>query len=590
MARERQQPNDEQRRLLRITARMPLASVANLAPVLDLDEDKVRRMLGTLRRGGWVTSVVRGMTERRQHRWFLTRRAVDLLYVTDHQHPAPREEARASGLAAFHPEGELPEDYRERFALDHDHPAHLENQGSSPFATIPVEDESSGGADGPGHEHPPWTATSRGVEMSLRRLAMLEPVYRLAPDLIRSGRVNLPADDNAASREVRMTDFRLLRHGGFYHAVARYGPDLWTPFTYAGLHATERALRRKEQHRFWGVDGYSHEEDRYLRIGNRTFYEDPDQEVEPSGQVVVAVDSWARDLARNTLSGDTPTLFCTPDGQCTPAVELRPSRDLVSDPSGHPSVGRPENVGLWLRENPDMEAIDGLVAHRLFLTICQFPAMRASWLRETVGNSSGELSRHLKRFVDTGLVAVFDGRHYLSELGMRRAANMSRVLPSIIRSRHGAYLARWYREHEQHHNDGVNRLVARFAREGVAAVAGWRGEINVTGLTQVRPDLLVQVSQGTLGAGIHCIEFERRAVQPFQVEHKLGPYRRMAAAGRPLPLLMVCETARGRQNFRAAAGTLPMLTTTLELGLAGPVTGPVTVWSRGGVPAALHCR
>ena len=583
----RQPLNDQQRRLLRIAARMPLASVANLAPVLDLDEERVRRMLGALRRGGWVTSVVRGMTERRQHRWFLTRRAVDLLYVTDHQHPAPREEARAAGLAAFHPEGELPEDYRERFALDHDHPVHLESQGDSPFAGGDPAGENGDGAD---HEHPPWTATSRGIETSLRRLAMLEPVYKLAPDLIRSGRVNRPVDDTAASREVRMTDFRLLRHGGFYHAVARYGPDVWTPFTYAGMHAAERVLRRKEQHRFWGVDSYSHEEDRYLRIGNRTFYEDPDQEVEPSALVVVAVDSWARELARNTLSDSTPTLFCTPDGQCTPAVELRPSRDLVSDPAGHPTVGRPEQVGLWLRDNPDMEAIDGLAAHRLFLTICQFPAMRASWLNEIVGGSSGEVSRHLKRFVDTGLVAVFDGRHYLSELGMRRAANMSRVLPSIIRSRHGAYLDRWYREHEEHHNDGVNRLVVRFAREGVLAVAGWRGEVNVPGLTQVRPDLLVQVSQGTLGAGTHCIEFERRAVRPFQVEHKLGPYRRMAGAGRPLPLLMVCETARGRQNFRAAAGTLPMLTTTLELALAGPVTGPVTVWSRDGVPAALHCR
>ena len=579
--------NQEQRRLLKIAARMPLASVANLAPVLDLDEERVRRMLGALRRGGWVTSVVRGMTERRQHRWFLTRRAVDLLYTTDHQHPAPREEARAAGLAAFHPEGELPEDHRERFALDHDHPAHLEGQGGSPFAAGEPVDENG---EGPGHEHPPWSATSRGVEMSLRRLAMLEPVYRLAPDLIRSGRVNLPNDDNAASREARMSDFRLLRHGGFYHAVARYGEDLWTPFTYAGLHATERVLRRKEQHRFWGVDGYSHEEARYLRIGNRTFHEDPDQEVVPSALVVVAVDPWARDLARNTLSGNTPTLFCTPDGNCTPAVELRPSRDLVSDPAGHPSVGRPESAGLWLRENPDMEAIDGLAAHRLFLAICQFPAMRASWLREIVGNSSGEVSRHLGRFVQTGLVAVFDGRHYLSELGMRRAANMSRVLPSIIRSRHGAYLDRWYREHEERHNDGVNRLVVRFAREGVLAVAGWRGEVNVPGLTQVRPDLLVRVSQGTLGAGTHCIEFERRAVQPWQVEHKLGPYRRMAGAGRPLPLLMVCETARGRQNFQAAGGTLPMLTTTLDLALAGPVTGPVTVWSRDGIPAALHCR
>ena len=62
----RRQPlNDDERRLLRITARMPLASVANLAPVLGLDEEKVRRMLGHLRNGGWVTSVVRGMTVRR---------------------------------------------------------------------------------------------------------------------------------------------------------------------------------------------------------------------------------------------------------------------------------------------------------------------------------------------------------------------------------------------------------------------------------------------------------------------------------------------------------------------------------------------
>ena len=580
--------NEEQLRLLRITARMPLASVANLAPVLELEEERVRRMLGALRRDGWVTSLVRGMTERRQHRWFLTRRAVDLLYVTDHQHPAPREEARAEGLAAFHPEGELPEDYRERFALDHDHPAHLEGRGGSPFADGDTADEND---DGPDHEHPPWTATSRGIETSLRRLAMLEPVYRLAPDLIRSGRVSRPpAENTAASREVRMTDFRLLRRGGFYHAVARYGPDLWTPFTYAGLHATERSLRRKEQHRFWGVDCYSHEEDRYLRIGNRLFYEDPDQAVEPSAQIVVAVDAWARELARSTLSGSTPTLFCTPDGQCSEAVELRPSRDLVSDPSGHPTVGRPESAELWLRENPDMEAIDGRTAHRLFLTICQFPAMRASWLREIVGGSSGEGSRHLGRFVQTGLVAVFDGRHYLSELGMRRAANMSRVMPSVIRSRHGAYLDRWYREHEERHNDGVNRLVVRFAREGVGVVAGWRGEVNVPGLTQVRPDLLVQVSEGTLGAGTHYIEFERTAVRPDRVAEKLGPYRRMAAAGRALPLLMVCETALGRRNFRAAAGTLPMLTTTLERALAGPVTGPVTVWSRDGVPAALHCR
>ena len=57
----------------------------------------------------------------------------------------------------------------------------------------------------------------------------------------------------------------------------------------------------------------------------------------------------------------------------------------------------------------------------------------------------------------------------------------------------------------------------------------------------------------------------------------------------PLPLLVVSETARARRNFRAEARGLPMLKTTPERALAGPLTGPVTVWSVDGVPAALHC-
>ena len=146
--------------------------------------------------------------------------------------------------------------------------------------------------------------------------------------------------------------------------------------------------------------------------------------------------------------------------------------------------------------------------------------MRDSWLREIAGGPSTEVARHLGRFVDTGLVAVFDRRHYLSELGMKRAANMSRVLAGVIRRRHGAYLDRWYWQHEQTHNDGVNRLVVRFAREGVAAVAGWRGEVNVPGLTQVRPDLLVQVSEGPLGAGTHYIESNRSAINPDRTEEE----------------------------------------------------------------------
>ena len=155
----REQLNDEQRRLLRIVGRMSLASVANLACILGANEDRVRAMLGRLRSGGWVSSVLRGMTERRQHRFFLTSLAVDLLYATDHRHPSPREEARASGLAAFHPEGELPPDFQERFALDHDHPAHLEHQAGSPLRchrSYRIQRRRPGPRAPPVDRHLPW--------------------------------------------------------------------------------------------------------------------------------------------------------------------------------------------------------------------------------------------------------------------------------------------------------------------------------------------------------------------------------------------------------------------------------------------------
>ena len=86
------------------------------------------------------------------------------------------------GWPSFHPQGELPQDFQERFALDHDHPAHLEGQGGSPFNRW--SDTSRGYRHGDGtaaHEHPPWTATSRAWRCPCDRLAMLEPVYRLAP-------------------------------------------------------------------------------------------------------------------------------------------------------------------------------------------------------------------------------------------------------------------------------------------------------------------------------------------------------------------------------------------------------------------------
>lgn len=52
--------------------------------------------------------------------------------------------------------------------------------------------------------------------------------------------------------------------------MLRCGNDVWVPLTYAGMHATEKVLRRREQHPLWDVDSFS-QGGCHLCIGNRLF-------------------------------------------------------------------------------------------------------------------------------------------------------------------------------------------------------------------------------------------------------------------------------------------------------------------------------
>ena len=151
--------------------------------------------------------------------------------------------------------------------MDYDHPAHLEGQGDSPFAAGDPAAEQTGGEVG--NEHPPWTATSRGVETSLRRLDMLEPVYRLAPDLLRSGEGQLARRQcigHQGGQDDRLPFAQARRF------LSRHGP--LRPGRLDPIH-----LRRTPRHRagaaaqgaapLLGNGLLLHEEDRSLKISNR---------------------------------------------------------------------------------------------------------------------------------------------------------------------------------------------------------------------------------------------------------------------------------------------------------------------------------
>jgi len=538
------------RRLIRLIGRMPLASATNLAPIVGVGERRVRGRLGSLRRAGWLASMNVGMTEPQQARWFVARRAARELYTQD-------------GDAGGH------------------HPP------SSPFSDELGADRAAVS----GREQLPWTASSRGVRTNVRRLAALEMLYRFAFGLVRSGWLRVPLGDAAVPAEPAMTDFRLLRHGGWFHAVAHYGDRYWVTFTFVGLHATERSLRRKRAHRYWGLDAYSADHDAHERAADRVFYGDPIYEAVPSAQVILAADSWAAHLAEREFARHTRPLVCTPEGLWGDPVELRPSGDRVDDPVVPIEVGRAEYLKRWRAMNPDVVAITEPLVYAAFMAVAQFPAMRAGQLSRLLGASHRSINAALATLVEVGLIDRFNDHCYLTERGLHRAANVSRLLASALVRRHGAYLIPTFRNLQLRHDDGVNRLVLQFAAEGAAAFVGWRGEINVPGITQVRPDLVVLVTDGPLGSGAYCLEYERSATTPSEVIDKIRPYRRCAAVGRPAPLLMVCETEQAAERFAEYGSILPILVTHTAAVEAGLLTGDDTVWrQRGSDTVSLHCR
>ncbi|WP_419863844.1 hypothetical protein [Candidatus Poriferisodalis sp.] len=535
---------------------MPLASTSNLVPILALGEPQLRAKFGRLQRAGWLASMSVGMIERQQQRWFLTSQAAEALYLHDR--------AQAHGTAVS---------------------CAAEQILSPDTGTLPGEPVLGS------RERVQWTVTARGVRTCVRRLAWLELLYRLAPRLLFSGWLRVPPGVAPGVGDLAMTEFRLLRHGGWFHAVAHYGERYWVTFTYVGLHATERSLRRKRAHRFWGLDAYSSDHDAHERAADRVFYGDPTYDAVPSAQVILAADSWAAQLAQREFARDAWPLICTPDGLWGDPVELRPSSDRVDDPVTPMEVGRAEKLKRWRKYNADTVAIAEPLSYAVFMAVAQFPAMRGSQLSSLLSTSPRRIDAVLTALDEVGLIDRFDGHCYLTERGLRRAANLSRLLARALIRRHGAYLIPTFRHRQRHHDDGVNRLVLQFASEGAAAFAGWRGEINVPAITQIRPDLVVLVTDGPLGSGAYCLEYERSATTPSEIIDKIRPYRKCAAVGRPVPLLMVCETEQAAERFAEYDSLLPLLVTHTAAVEAGRLTGDDTVWrQRDADTVSLHCR
>ena len=440
-----------------------------------------------------------------------------------------------------------------------------------------------------------WQVTEQGLKFLIKRIQMVEQFYHLAPvlwyrsdvDKLRELYSNTNYADYYGPLEIpdsmALEKFTWLRSSRI-HAVAGYTHGLEIPFVWAGLQSTLKALAVKWGERFHG-----------LALGHG----ECDWELEyrvPLFWAIIAADRMAGEMVKQGFGKDAPKLVITCNGETLQSVREMdyPTCDIREPKTGPANLGIPERVPQWFEENEKMQALNGVLATRVFEAIEQWPCIRISHLAQAIRDSYRHIGNVTTTLERAGLVVRLEGGLYLTMAGLKLAAARDRVSYLTVRARFGALLNEdgVHRRRLARHNLRVIRISLKIQREGMGVAAGWRYVLNWPDRTQVDPDAVVMVSAAH-GYEMHLLEYERSAKDPTRIQRKLIPYRTFYDEGIPLKMLLVCDFPEPERLFWSVGRGLPMVTTTFDEAVGAKVqfSGPDSIWRHFGtsVPITYLC-
>ena len=522
----------------------PLQSVADIALRHDEDEASVRRILSRMEADELVLSAKLGMTKSAVQRHIVAPKGLAKSFDTSHRHPTKKQIWQANEWAKQDIESPKLRRFIRRYDRTHEHP--------------PFDDPST-------HVHPPWSGVTRGARWGVRRLASLERIYEISPGLLNGGHLKL---ENAPPGYVPppLTRLRFLAKGRFYQCVAEYGPDVWVAFTFVGPHTSATALSEKYNDRYLGlvardVDG---------NIGRAV-----DIAPKPSAHVIIGVDELASAVARNMFNGyDDVLIWCAHDGPDAPKT-YRPTGTRLGDPFETPALGDWEKLMEDLNNPIKWIPSRGQSAYQLFNQMFETVGLNRTMLADILGVGHRVSGRWFDRFDAAGLTILLDGGLYPHDEAFLLAAYASRVSLNTVAPRFEAFLKDDYRVQQQTHNQGLGKIFRHLASEGIRIFGGWRTEVNVPEVTQLKPDGWVQVYDGGSGYAWYAVEYERTAQSPGGGQSKRSPYLKLASLGEVIPVLFVCETADQELILHEGPGDLRLWTTTLSRFLGADPSCPV---------------
>ncbi len=236
---------------------------------------------------------------------------------------------------------------------------------------------------------------------------------------------------------------------------------------------------------------------------------------------------------------------------------------------------RPKAVGNMARmvellQRGPYAAVNGRRSWRVFRTVATRPGSTKEQIARLNNLEVHEIGPLLKAMENEEVILLWRDGYYLNVGGRRLYADAERVTAARVLKQQGEYARPdgRYRRTQRRHNMGTTETALALHLQGFPVFSALGMNIDYylnRRRFRVSPDTFVLLPPGILVA----VEFERSAKTLKAIQKKVWPYQRLAAIGRPVPVLFVTETEEAARIF--AELRLPhMLVTTLERLKQGP--------------------
>ena len=486
----------------------------------------------------------------------------------------------------------------------------MRNQGLATYEVV--------GCDG--HNEQRWLLTRAGVlqrypnpalapwylrqecQLSLRhRTKEFRDIYRTLPNLFKG-----PGQAWLGGREApSLIGVQLLRgnrEATLFSVIGKYTHEISVAVAYVGLQVRQTELTERYEKRFNGMD--TDTMDLRNQRENRWLLDmpgpDPDHMPRTSGILFLGDGHWAKAIASMSIPNEgrrghpQPLMFAVADDEdpiIEGMVEPRPY-EVVSDPpeTGFGRLGRPQNVANPLVDPRPENVLGRALPNIIFRKAEVWLGISVQDIAEHTSVGKGKIEVEVEGLVAVGLLQrVGDMLYPGYEAGCNFIAARDRIHVTTVRAMVRNAISEDHKPvgGKRLHTQAVNKTMLVLDKDGLNPLPERFLNFVVTARVQVRPDIVFMSATG-LGEGLYCLEVERTAIHPEQVQHKVDSYDDVIQAGKRVRVAFATETTAAEILFQRLGAHLPLLTTTLRDIRRGPLTGEETVWRRHGQSISLQ--